>query len=226
MTDPAEGAPTPPPSGNLEAPPPPAASVQAPPPPAGGTGAPPPPSGNWQAPPPPSTPGGFQIQAVAVEAGPAPGIAYAELVERIIALFVDGVIVAIIGFIVTFVVGLIGGGLVLLLLGGLVSAAISLTYFVYTWTTMRASPGQKILNLETVNAADGATMVQRQAVLRWLWLWGPQAIIGVIPFVALLAWPLEILYGLFLLYTTSQSSKRQGYHDVQAQTVVIKRAAA
>jgi uncharacterized RDD family membrane protein YckC len=224
MTDPAEGAPTPPPSGNLEAPPPPAASVQAPPP-AGNVGTPPPPSGNWQPPQAPA-PGGFQIQAVTVEAGPAPGIAYAELVERIIALFIDGVIVAIIGFIVSTIVGIIGGGLVFFLLGGLVSAAISLTYFVYTWTTMRASPGQRILNLETVNAADGATMVQRQAVLRWLWLWGPQAIIGVIPFVALVAWPIEILYGLFLLYTTSQSSKRQGYHDVQAQTVVIKRSAA
>jgi uncharacterized RDD family membrane protein YckC len=225
MTDPAEGAPTPPPSGNLDAPPPPAANVQAPPPPAGNVGTPPPPSGNWQPPQAPAS-GGFQIQAVTVEAGPAPGIAYAELVERIIALFIDGVIVAIIGFIVSAVVGAIGGGLVFLLLGGLVSAAISLTYFVYTWTTMRASPGQRILNLETVNAADGATMVQRQAVLRWLWLWGPQAIIGVIPFVALVAWPLEILYGLFLLYTTSQSSKRQGYHDVQAKSVVIKRAAA
>ena len=73
---------------------------------------------------------------------------------------------------------------------------------------------------------DGSTMNQRQAVLRWLWLWGPQAIIGVIPFVALFAWPLEILYGLFLLYTTSQSPKRQGYHDVQANSVVIKRVRA
>ena len=85
-------------------------------------------------------------------------------------------------------------------------------------------------NLNALFAAaisgDGSTMNQRQAVLRWLWLWGPQAIIGVIPFVALFAWPLEILYGLFLLYTTSQSPKRQGYHDVKSNTVVIKRVAA
>jgi len=216
MTDPAGGAPTPPPpSGNWQAPPPPSSPPQAPQP-----------GGNWQSPPPSGAPGGFQTQAVAVEAGPAPGIAYAELVERIIALFIDAVIVGIIGFIVSVIVGLIGGGLIFLFLGGLVSAAISITYFVYTWTTMRASPGQKILNLETVNATDGATMVQRQAVLRWLWLWGPQAIIGVIPFVALVAWPLEILYGIFLLYTASQSPKRQGYHDVQCGTVVIKRARA
>jgi uncharacterized RDD family membrane protein YckC len=216
MTEAPGGPPTPqPPQG----PPP-----QAAPPPQAPAPAPQPAGGNWSAPPP--TAGSFQTQAVAVEAGPAPGIAYAELVERIIALVIDAIIVGIIGFIVSIIVGIIGGGLVFLLLGGLVSAAISLTYFVYTWTTMRASPGQKILNLETVNAADGATLVQRQAVLRWLWLWGPQAIIGVIPFVALFAWPLEILYGLFLLYTASQSPKRQGYHDVQASSVVIKRRVA
>jgi uncharacterized RDD family membrane protein YckC len=207
-----------------ETPPPPMVPAQPAPPPAAAP-APPPAGGSWNTPPPAAAPGGFQTQAVAAEAGPAPGIAYAELVERIIALFIDAVIVGIIGFIVSVIVGIFGGGLVFLLLGGLVSAAISLTYFVYTWTTMRASPGQKILNLETVNAGDGATLVQRQAVLRWLWLWGPQAIIGVIPFVALFAWPLEVLYGIFLLYTASQSPKRQGYHDVKAASVVVKRVA-
>ena len=212
MTEPTGG----PPSQQPPVAPPPQAPAPAP--------APAPAGGNWSAP--PAGAGGFQTQAVAVEAGPAPGIAYAELVERIIALIIDAVIVGIIGFIVSIIVGILGGGLIFLLLGGLVSAAISLTYFVYTWTTMRASPGQKILNLETVNAADGATLVQRQAVLRWLWLWGPQAIIGVIPFLSLVAWPLEILYGIFLLYTASQSPKRQGYHDVQSNSVVIKRRAA
>jgi uncharacterized RDD family membrane protein YckC len=206
-----------------ETPPPPMAPAQPAPPPAAAP-APPPSGGSWNTPP-AAAPGGFQTQAVAAEPGPAPGIAYADLVARIIALIIDAFIVGLIGVIVVAVLTAIGGGLFGLLLGGLVSAAISLTYFVYTWTTMRASFGQKILNLETVNAGDGATLVQRQAVLRWLWLFGPQAIIGVIPFVSLFAWPLEVLYGLFLLYTASQSPKRQGYHDVQAKTVVIKRVA-
>jgi hypothetical protein len=230
MTDPVGGAPNPEapipaePAGawptEPAAAPPPAAPA---PPPA--TPGPPPDGGSWNAPPPAAAPGGFQTQAVVAEPGPAPGIAYADLVARIIALIIDAFIVGLIGFIIGAVFTAIGGGLFFLLLGGLVSAAISLTYFVYTWTTMRASPGQKILNLETVNAVDGATVVQRQAVLRWLWLFGPQAIIGVIPFVSLFAWPLEVLYGLFLLYTASQSPKRQGYHDVKASTVVVKRVA-
>ena len=31
-------------------------------------------------------------------------------------------------------------------------------------------------------------------------------------------------YEIFLLWTTYQSPKKQGYHDVQAGTVVVKRA--
>ena len=215
MTDPAGGAPTPPPpSGNW----------QAPPPPAGGT--PPPPSaGSWQAPPPTSGP---TFQQSTVEPGPAPGITYADTVTRIIALVIDAVIIGIIGFFISTFVGIIfsaatGIGILFLFVGGLVSAAISVVYFVYGWTRMRASFGQKFLNLETVNAADGATLTQNQAIRRWAFLWGPQAVIGIVPFLALFAWPLEFLYGIYLLYTVTQSTKRQGFHDVQSGTVVVKR---
>lgn len=198
--------------------------------PAGGAPIPPPPSGNWQAPPPPqgAPQGGFNpnFQQPPVEAGPAPGIAYADVTTRIIALVIDGVILAVISAIINAVFDLIGGGLgmafLLLLVGGIIYAAISLVYFVYGWTTLRASFGQKFLNLETVNAADGATLTQNQAIRRWAFLWGPQAIIGIVPFLALIAWPIEFLYGLYLLYTVTQSPKRQGFHDTQSGTVVIK----
>jgi len=47
-------------------------------------------------------------------------------------------------------------------------------------------------------------------------------ILGLIgPLLSLLAFG----YECYLLYTTSQSSKRQGFHDVQAATVVVKRVA-
>jgi uncharacterized RDD family membrane protein YckC len=105
-------------------------------------------------------------------------------------------------------------------------------YFIYFWTTMRASPGQKILSLETVNAADGATLTRDQAIRRWAFLFGPQAIALPVQ-LALNATSLNLLsslvslavfgYSLYLLYTASQSPKRQGFHDVQAATVVVKR---
>jgi uncharacterized RDD family membrane protein YckC len=169
---------------------------------------------------------------VAVEAGPAPGVAYADLVTRIIAFVIDAVIL----FFVNFVVGIIfiaigvalgsGLGLIFGLLGGLVSAVISAVYFIYGWTRMRASLGQKLLNLETVSAADGSTLTQDQGIRRWIFLYGLYALGNIIPIVGLLILLVAIGYALYLVYTTSQSPKRQGFHDVQANTVVIKRAAA
>ena len=220
MTDPAGG--PPPPQGSV--PPPPGAV----PPPQGAV--PPPQGGSWNAPPPTAAPGGFQTQAVAAEPGPAPGIVYADLVNRIIALIIDGVILWVINVVLiiiggVFAVALGGLGLIMTLFFGLIYAFVSAIYFVYGWTRMRASFGQKFLNLETVNAADGATLTQNQAIRRWAFLWGPFALAAIIPIVGIFINLLAFLYALYLLYTTSQSPKRQGYHDVQAGTVVVKRVA-
>jgi hypothetical protein len=230
MTDPAEGAPTPPPSGNLEAPPPPAASVQVPPPPAGGTGAPPPPSGNWQAPPQSSAPA---FQASQVEAGPAPGISYADTVTRVIALVIDVIVLGLIQFLLTIIgvaITIAGAGWVIGLLFAILWAVASIGYFVYTWTSMRASPGQRLLRLETVNAADGATITQDQAIRRWAYLFGPAAaanIVSNLPGIWFLGGLIGLAsfgYAIYLLYTVTQSTKRQGFHDLQSGTVVIKHA--
>jgi uncharacterized RDD family membrane protein YckC len=205
--------------------------------PAGG----PPPQGssNWQTPPPPP-PSGFQAPPVA--AGPAPGVAYADLVMRIVAYIIDSILLSIVTFFVAAIIGvailasLLTGGFVLAIVGALVLAvvvlALSAVYFVYTWTTMRASPGQKILNLETVNAADGATLTRDQAIRRWAFLFGPQALASVgqfalgatdAKFLGPILSLLAFVYTIYLLYSTSQSPKRQGFHDVQAGTVVVKR---
>ncbi len=193
-------------------------------------GGPPPtpqaPDNNWQTPP-PAAPGGFQAAPVA--AGPAPGVAYADLVTRIIAMVIDGVILFVVYFVLILVllVALIGSGgnLIVSLVFGVIWAAITAVYYVYTWTTMRASPGQKVLGLETVNAADGATMTQDQAIRRWAFLWGPFALGAIIPIIGILIQLLAVLYAVYLLYTANLSPKRQGYHDVQAGTVVVKRMA-
>jgi uncharacterized RDD family membrane protein YckC len=168
------------------------------------------------------------MQQVAAEPGPAPGVSYADIVTRIIAMFIDGLIVfipfAIIGAVLSFV-GWIGS-----LLAAVVLVGGSAAYFVYTWTTMRASYGQKFMKLETVSAADGSTLTQQQAIRRWAFLLGPAAatqVIAALPFLWALGGLLSLvagLYELYLLYTCTQSSKRQGLHDTQAGTVVIKHA--
>ncbi|MHB8890945.1 MAG: RDD family protein [Candidatus Limnocylindrales bacterium] len=195
--------------------------------------------GNWQAPPPPaSAPGGFQpgnFQQAAVEAGPAPGVAYADVVTRIIALVIDSVILWIPWMVIwTVVVGalVLSGGFGLTLIGlvlGVIWAAITGAYFVWTWTTMRATYGQKFLKLETVNAADGATLTRDQAIKRWAFLYGPNVLAmvasNVLGLLGSLVSLLALIYVIYLLYTMSQSPKRQGFHDIQAGTVVVKRLA-
>jgi uncharacterized RDD family membrane protein YckC len=166
------------------------------------------------------------MQQAAVEAGPAPGIAYADLVTRIIALVIDSVILFLIYIVAGIILGLFGwvGGL----LASLAYAGVSAGYFVYLWTKQRATYGQKFQKLECVNAADGATLTQEQAIKRWLFLFGPNQLVAIltsIPFlwtIGSLASLLVLGYVVYLLYSASQSPKRQGFHDVQAGTVVVK----
>jgi uncharacterized RDD family membrane protein YckC len=192
-------------------------------------GAPTPPSSNWQTPPPPApAPGGFQpnFQQSNVEAGPAPGVSYADTVNRVIAAVIDGVILWVVNIVLLIIAGVIaiaGAGWIISLLFGAIFAVANAVYFVYGWTKMRASFGQKFLNLETVNAADGATLTQNQAIRRWAFLFGPWAVGAIIPIVGILIELLAALYVLYLLYTVTQSPKRQGYHDLQSGTVVVKR---
>jgi uncharacterized RDD family membrane protein YckC len=203
--------------------------------PAGGAPTPPPPSGNWQAPQPPQ--GGFNpnMQQAPVEAGPAPGIVYADVVTRIIALVIDSLILFV-AYIIIAIVLAIFGGFVGWFLGSIVYFVGSAAYFVYTWTKQRATYGQKMMKLETVNAADGATLTQPQAIRRWAFMYGPAVIasifsripagdLGSLVILGTIGFLISILglvYSLYLLYTTTQSPKRQGFHDVQAGTVVIK----
>ncbi len=217
MTEPTGGAPMPPPSaGQAGAPQPPAQQ-------------PPQQQGSWQSPPPGQPP---QSQQPPVAAGPAPGVAYADTVSRVIALVIDAIILGV-GLAVVNTFLLVIGGWGAFIITGILYIIVNAVYFIFTWTRLRASPGQKVLNLETVNAADGATVTQDQAIRRWLYLWGPASlaqilsfsgglVLGVLGvFVSLFA----LAYEIYLLYSVTQSPKRQGYHDVKAGTVVIKRTA-
>ena len=84
--------------------------------PAGGPPPTPQGSDNWQTPPPPA-PGGFQPAPVAT--GPAPGVADADLVTRIIAYIIDAILLSIVFGVIG--VEILGG---FLLTGGIAGAII------------------------------------------------------------------------------------------------------
>lgn len=186
------------------------------------------PATGWQAPPPPAA------------VPNAAGFVYADVPNRVIALIIDGIILAILTTIVTGIVYSIVGSpftfdlnagvglaIVPLLIGAIVSLAISAVYYVYTWTTMRASPGHKILGMQVGNAVDGSTLTQEQAIRRWAVLFAPFSISQVAyvaPTIGMIVGLLTLGYAIYLLWTTAQSPTKQGFHDKVANTVVVKAA--
>jgi uncharacterized RDD family membrane protein YckC len=229
MTEPTGGTPPlPPQEPPASAPPPVAAPAPATPAPAAA-------ASSWQVPP---------ASAGATAAGPAPGIAYAGLGVRIVALIIDYILLLIVFTFVAIALGSIflgslinGGGIMAIIAGVLLAVAnlaISAVYFIWAWTKpdLRASLGQRVLGLNTVSATDGATVTRPQAVQRWVYLFGLVALASAMQSalsatslgtLAYLIGLLAFAYEIFLLWTTYQSPKKQGYHDVQAGTVVIKR---
>jgi uncharacterized RDD family membrane protein YckC len=190
------------------------------------------PPSSWTAP----APAAPQVQAAAVEAGPAPGVAYADTVNRVVAYILDAILFFVVGVLLLsiIVLAIFSGGGVIALIGTVIIAVLSLlgsaVYFIYTWTHMRGSLGQRALGLETVNAADGATLTQNQAIKRWAYMFGPTALgaalgyaPGALGAIGSIIGLLAFFYQIYLLYSVTQSTKRQGYHDVQAGTVVVKR---
>lgn len=173
----------------------------------------------WQAPPPPTAP----------VAG-APGFVYADVPNRIIALIIDSLILGVVNLIVFGVInGILSLGLISFLASVVVGLAISAAYFTYTWTAMRGTIGMRALGMQIGNAGDGQTLKQDQAIRRWLILFGPQVVsqavqislnytLGFVTSIAVLAWY------IFLLKTTADSPTKQGYHDVFANSQVVKAA--
>lgn len=201
------------------------------------------------APPPAEAPaGGSGWSSGTPAAPPAPvpgtaGLVYADIPNRAIAYIIDVIILAVINLIVSIVlfailgsptsVSLNSSGLstsvnwLATIVYALVGTAISAVYFIYTWTAMRGTIGQKALSMQVGNAPDGKTISQDQAIRRWIFLGGPIGLIQALSPVAgigLIIGLLGLAYFIYLLWTTAQSPTKQGFHDIQAHTMVVKAA--
>jgi len=205
--------------------------------------------------PPPGAPGlpswTSNLTSTAPVPGPA-GLYYADVPNRIIAQIIDAVLVGIVSLIIGVVLYSIVGspttvttvqdpnaflGLrietstnwVATIVGAIVGLAISAGYYVYTWTAMRGTIGQKALGMQVGNAADGATLTMEQAVRRWLALGGVLSLaqtLNPLPGVGILLGLAGLVWVIALLVTTAQSPTKQGLHDQFAKTVVVKAARA
>jgi uncharacterized RDD family membrane protein YckC len=214
--------------------PPPDSTPAAPPPPPESSGS----GSQWSAPPPPAQP-----------VAAASGFVYADVPNRAIAYIIDAIILFVINIIVSIVIGAILGpatkvsfnssatdlgnlvtadvNYATVLVTALVSTAVNGIYFVWTWTNMRGSLGQKLLSMQVGNEGDGKTLTMNQAITRWIFLGAPFGIAGAlnpIPALGVIIALAALAWFIALLVTTAQSPTKQGLHDRYAHTMVVKAA--
>ncbi|HYN70525.1 MAG TPA: RDD family protein [Candidatus Eisenbacteria bacterium] len=187
----------------------------------------PPPASSWEA-------------APAAAPAPVPGAAgfvYADVPNRVFALIIDGVILAIISIVIGLVLGAVGlatGSIgttgvvfnpVATIVYAIIGAVIYAAYFIWSWTTQRATLGMRALGMQVGNAFDGKTLTTDQALRRAVALWGPGWVaqfFNALPAIGAILSLLALLWGIYLLYSTATSPTKQGFHDKFANTVVVK----
>ncbi len=175
-----------------------------------------------------------------VQPGPA-GFVYADVPNRAIAYIIDAILV---GIVAAIIVGILAGvglatdpfaprtldfqiNFVGLIISAVVGSAISAAYFIYTWTSMRGTVGMKVLGMQIGNAGDGKTLTMDQAVRRWLVMAAPgilAQVLFVLPAIGSLLSLGAFGWFIYLLWTTYKSPTKQGFHDVFANTMVVKAA--
>ncbi|HXX61725.1 MAG TPA: RDD family protein [Candidatus Sulfotelmatobacter sp.] len=138
--------------------------------------------------------------------GPAPGVAFGGAGERLLAYLIDGLVVlaANIGLFLA-AIALVILALPLGLLVFLAIFVVDLAYFPYFWATRGQTPGMRPFQLYVVRDRDGGPITTGQAILRLIGYW----IDGVVFYLG---------YIWILI-----DSRKRGWHDLIAGTVVIKR---
>ncbi len=261
--------PSAPPSADAWTPPAAAPAGDQPPPPtspiisASPSGVPPAPSGwqqpgpagvppsqtGWQQPGPAGPAGpvvGWETPAAASTAGSA-GYVISGMGARIVAYFLDGLIVAIVPIILSLFVidwgelfrqaaenpGVTSGATTSftmavtpqLVLVTLIGLAIEFIYFVGFWTSGgQATPGMRLLKMKVVDVATGGVLSLSAATKRFIALGAPLSLLSLVPAAAIqsLAGLLEFLLLLVLFFTAITNDRRQGLHDKWANSLVIR----
>ncbi len=165
----------------------------------------------------------------------APGVYFASTLTRYAAYLIDSLLVAVLAFAAEFVIGAaLGVGLIIggqdehLLdasydaLGVGVAIAVSLAYFVLSWTTRgRATPAQRMFGIQVGRAFDGQPLGRRQAAIRWAALGNVLDVLYIVPVLAGPALVIRSIWSLVLLVSTVRSTTKQGLHDRWAQSAVV-----
>lgn len=198
------------------------------------TEAPLPGSGGWE---------GGPAASTGQTGGGTSGLVYADVPNRAIAYIIDAIILFVINIVVGIIIGIflpsatinpnaqnpfaaVEVNYVAVLITTIIGLAINAVYFVYTWTRNGGSPGQRMLGMKVSNT-EGASLTQDQAIRRWIFLGAPFGLasaLSPIPSLGLLISLAGLAYFIYLLVSTAQSPTKQGFHDKQVNSIVVKSA--
>jgi uncharacterized RDD family membrane protein YckC len=232
-----------PPAGDPSVPPPASPIISASP-----SGVPPEPTG-WQQPGRAGPAGpvvGWETPAAPAAPGSS-GYVISGMGARIVAYFLDGLLVGIVPlFLSLFVID--WGGMFRdslnnpvvsntaptsftmevtpqLILVTLIGFAIEFIYFVGFWTSGgQATPGMRLLKMKVVDVATGGVLSLSAATKRFIALGAPLSLLALVPAPSIqsLAGLLEFVLLLFLFFTAITNDRRQGLHDKWANSLVIR----
>lgn len=181
---------------------------------------------------------GWQAPDDAQRPSPVAGFAIAGVGARLVAYLIDGLLLAIAN---SAILAVVAPGAVIFdptvpieqlpapaftvetVLAGIIGIGLDFIYLVGLWTSRgRATLGQRVLKLQVVDAASGATLDLSQAVVRWVLLGGAVAILGLAPVAVELTGLVGLLWLIVLLVSTSSHPLKQGVHDRAANSIVVQ----
>jgi uncharacterized RDD family membrane protein YckC len=202
----------------------------------------------WQQPPPAAPVVAWETPGPSAAAPGREGFVIGGMGARLVAYFLDSIIVAIVPTILTLFVTDYGSilqqaidasrnatpgqinrtDIVLnvtpeLILVTLIGLAIQFIYFVGFWTSDgHATPGMRGLRMQVVDAATGGTLSLTAATKRFVALGYPLSLLVIVPALQSIAGIAEFALSLFLFFTTITNDRRQGLHDKFANSLVIR----
>ncbi len=144
----------------------------------------------------------------------------AEGWQRIVARFIDGIIVGIASFIIGVIVAIALDNLLGGLIAGLIGVAIGTAYEVVLTSQLGATLGKKIFNMRIVNESDGSKVDDNVMLKRYM----PSiaiGVIGAIPILGLLSIPLGLVFVILSLVWIFTDDKRRSVYDKFGNTIVI-----
>ena len=174
-----------------------------------------------------SAPAAPPVAAVAGAPGTVEGVVIARVFPRVVAYFVDGLLLGAVSVAVGGALGLYDADRdrTLAFIVGAVLVVVDLVYFVGLWTSgLQATVGMRLLRLRVLDATSAGTLPINDALLRWIGLTGAISILGLVPGIDAYIGVIGAIWLLVLLITTASDRLRQGLHDKWARSVVVQPA--